>query len=78
MVQTISKHINNIHEFTKKLVSETEKAHHIEDTHKRALAFCHKVKPLFDVIRNASDDLEFMIEDDLWKLPKYRELLFIK
>jgi glutamine synthetase len=78
MVQTISKHINTIHEYTKKLVAETEKAHHIEDTHKRALAFCHKVKPLFDVIRNASDALEFMIEDDLWKLPKYRELLFIK
>ena len=78
MVQTISKHINTIHEYTKKLVLETEKAHHIEDTHKRALAFCHKVKPLFDVIRNASDALEFMIEDDLWKLPKYRELLFIK
>lgn len=78
MVQTISKHINTIHEYTKKLVAETEKAHHIVDTHKRALAFCHKVKPLFDVIRNASDALEFMIEDDLWKLPKYRELLFIK
>lgn len=78
MVQTISKHINTIHENVQKLVAETEKAHHIEDTHKRALACCHKVKPLFDVIRNASDALEFMIEDDLWKLPKYRELLFIK
>lgn len=78
MVQTISKHINTIHVYVQKLVTETEKAHHIEDTHKRALAFCHKVKPLFDVIRTASDALEFMIEDDLWKLPKYRELLFIK
>lgn len=78
MVQTISKHINTIHENVQKLVAETEKAHHIEDTHKRALACCHNVKPLFDVIRNASDALEFMIEDDLWKLPKYRELLFIK
>lgn len=78
MVQTISNHINTIHENVQKLVAETEKAHHIENTHKRALACCHKVKPLFDVIRNASDALEFMIEDDLWKLPKYRELLFIK
>ncbi len=78
MAQTISKHINTIHEYVQKLITETEKAHHIENTHKCALAFCHKVKPLFDPIRNASDALEFMIEDDLWKLPKYRELLFIK
>jgi glutamine synthetase len=59
-------------------VTETNKAHHVEDTHKRAVVFCHKVKPLFDTIRNASDSLEFMVEDDLWKLPKYRELLFMK
>ena len=78
MVQTISKHINTIHENVQKLVAETDKAHHVEDTHKRAVVFCHKVKPLFDVIRNASDSLEFMVEDDLWKLPKYRELLFVK
>jgi glutamine synthetase len=78
MTQTLSKHINTIYVNVQKLVVETDKAHHIEDTHKRALACCHKVKPLFDVIRNASDALEFMIEDDLWKLPKYRELLFIK
>jgi glutamine synthetase len=78
MVQTISKHINTIHENVQKLVTETNKAHHVEDTHKRAVVFCHKVKPLFDTIRNASDSLEFMVEDDLWKLPKYRELLFMK
>ena len=78
MVQTISKHIATISEYVQKLVTETDKAHHIEDTHKRAIAFCHKVKPLFDTIRTASDALEFMIEDDLWKLPKYRELLFVK
>ncbi len=78
MIQTISKHISTINEYAQKLVAETNKAHHIEDTHKRAVAFCHKVKPLFDIIRTASDALEFMIEDDLWKLPKYRELLFVK
>ncbi|MCU0423476.1 MAG: glutamine synthetase III [Bacteroidia bacterium] len=78
MIQTIAAHINSISSTVTKLLAETDKAHHIEDTHKRAVAFCHKVKPLFDVIRTASDALEFMIEDDLWKLPKYRELLFIK
>lgn len=78
MVQEMASHIKIINENVKKLLVETEKAHHIEDTHKRAVAFCHKVKPYFDVIRSSADNLEFMIEDDLWKLPKYRELLFVK
>lgn len=78
MIQEIATHVKTISDTVNKLVNETNKAHHIENTHKCAVAFCHKVKPLFDPIRQASDALEFMIEDDLWKLPKYRELLFVK
>ncbi len=78
MVQEMASHIKTINDNVKKLLVETEKAHHITDTHRRAVAFCHKVKPYFDVIRSSSDSLEFMVEDDLWKLPKYRELLFVK
>jgi len=77
-IEEISKYVKHIRESVEKLLAESEKAHHIADTHKRALAFCHKVKPLFDEIRKSSDALEFIIEDELWKLPKYRELLFIK
>ncbi|MES2690098.1 MAG: glutamine synthetase III [Bacteroidota bacterium] len=78
MILDIAANIKVISDNVKKLTAETGKAHHISDTHKAALAFCHKVKPLFDVIRTASDSLEYTIEDDLWKLPKYRELLFVK
>lgn len=77
-IEEISKYVKHIRESVEKLLAESDKAHHIADTHKRALAFCHKVKPLFDEIRKSSDALEFIIEDELWKLPKYRELLFIK
>ncbi|MFN9583533.1 MAG: hypothetical protein ACK566_12845 [Bacteroidota bacterium] len=77
-IEEISKYVKHIRESVEKLLAENDKAHHIADTHKRALAFCHKVKPLFDEIRRSSDALEFIIEDELWKLPKYRELLFIK
>lgn len=77
-IEEISKYVKHIRESVEKMIAEGEKAHHIENTHKRALAFCHKVKPLFDEIRKSSDALEFIIEDDLWKLPKYRELLFVK
>ncbi len=77
-IEEISKYVNHIRESVEKMIAESEKAHHIENTHKRALAFCHKVKPLFEEIRNSSDSLEFILEDELWKLPKYRELLFVK
>lgn len=77
-IQEVSKYVKHIRESVEKMIAESDQAHHIEDTHKRALAFCNKVKPLFDEIRSSSDALEFIIEDELWKLPKYRELLFIK
>jgi glutamine synthetase len=77
-IEEISKYVKHIRESVEKMIAENDKAHHIENTHKRAVAFCHKVKPLFDEIRKSSDALEFIIEDDLWKLPKYRELLFVK
>jgi glutamine synthetase len=77
-IEEISKYVKHIRESVEKMIAENEKAHHIENTHKRAVAFCHKVRPYFDKIRSSSDALEFIIEDDLWKLPKYRELLFVK
>ena len=61
-----------------KIIVETEKAHHAVNTHKAAVALCHKVKPLFDHVRSSSDALEFIVDDTLWQLPKYREMLFIK
>jgi len=77
-IEEISNYINHIRVCVDKMIIETEKSHHIGKTHQTALALCHKVKPLFDEIRNSSDALEFIVEDDLWKLPKYRELLFVK
>jgi len=77
-IEEISKYVKHIRECVEKMMAEMDKAHHINDTHKRALAMCHKVKPLFEQIRKSSDSLEFILEDDLWKLPKYRELLFVK
>jgi glutamine synthetase len=77
-IETISKHIKTISDNVDKIITETEKAHHATNTHKAAVALCHKVKPLFDNVRSSSDALEFMVDDTLWQLPKYREMLFIK
>ena len=48
------------------------------DYHEMAEAYCHKVKPYFEVIRKHVDDLEMIVDDEAWPLPKYRELLFTK
>lgn len=45
---------------------------------KQAEAYCNDVKPRFDKIRDASDALEMMVDDELWPMMKYRELLFTR
>lgn len=45
---------------------------------KQAEAYCNDVKPRFDKIREASDALEMMVDDELWPMTKYRELLFTR
>jgi glutamine synthetase len=78
LIKDLGAHIKNISIHVTKLLSELEKAHHLDSTHKSAVAFSSKIKPLFDPIRKSSDALEFLVDDELWKLPKYREMLFVK
>lgn len=78
IIKTISEKISIIKTSVDKLLAEKSKSHHIEDSHQRAEAFCNKVKPLFEGIRDAVDDLEMMVDDEIWPLTKYRELLFTK
>jgi len=47
------------------------------DVQKKALFYCHEVKPLCDPVRQAVDALEGVVEAELWPLPKYREMLFL-
>ena len=54
------------------------KGNGISDTKKQALLYCDKVKPIMDEIREISDKLEGIVDDELWPLPKYREMLFAK
>ncbi len=48
-----------------------------EDAKKKALAYCHKVKPCFETVRAAVDALEGIVPDGRWPMPKYREMLFL-
>ena len=59
------------------LQESLESADKTEDAEEKALAYCHKVKPHFDAIRNAIDGLEGLVPAKDWPLPKYREMLFL-
>jgi glutamine synthetase len=60
------------------MLQQRKLANKIEDAEKKALAYCDKVKSLFDEIRYHADKLELLVEDELWPLPKFRELLFTR
>jgi len=78
LIQDISGHIETINSGVTKMTNERKKANAIEDSVKRADVYCNKVKPLFDEIRYSCDKLELLIDDELWPLTKYREMLFTK
>lgn len=78
LIAEISKRIEAINSGVTKMTNERKKANSIDDTTKKAKIYCSKVKPLFDDIRYHCDKLELLIDDELWPLAKYRELLFTK
>jgi glutamine synthetase len=48
----------------------------IEDVAERAKMYSHEVKDMMEEVRKSADNLEMLIDDEMWPLPKYRELLF--
>ncbi len=78
LIKRISKHINVIEKDVDKMVEARKVANAMEDASDKAKAYCDEVKPFFDTIRYHADKLELIVEDKLWPLPKYRELLFLK
>jgi glutamine synthetase len=78
LIEEISGHIEGINSNVTEMIEQRKKANHIENIEKKADAYCNKVKPLFDKIRYNCDKLELLVDDELWPLTKYRELLFTK
>ena len=77
LIQKISNHIAEINSKIEDMIEERKKANKLEGQ-KNADAYCNKVKPYFDEIRYHCDKLELMVDDNLWPLTKYRELLFTR
>jgi glutamine synthetase len=75
-LKKISTHINSISLDVERLVEERKKANKIENIAERAKVYSHNVKDVMDEIRYSADKLEILVDDEMWPLPKYRELLF--
>ncbi len=78
IINKLAEHINFIKSNNDQMVEERKKANNIEDTHEKAVAYDEKVKSYFQPIRYHVDKLEQLVDDSLWPLPKFRELLFLK
>jgi len=75
-LKKISSHISNINEKVKLMIDERKKANMIKDIVEQAFAYSKEVKPYLEDIRTHIDKLELIVDDELWPLPKYREMLF--
>ncbi|MFM7701049.1 MAG: glutamine synthetase type III, partial [Bacteroidota bacterium] len=78
LAETIGQHIAAMVEQTEKMRLARKKANEIESTRTRAQVYCEQVKPYLESIRDHADRLEILVDNELWPLPKYRELLFLK
>mgnify|MGYP000082097693 CR=1 FL=1 len=77
LIMTISNHITEINALTLKMIAQRKKANQLSGL-KSAEYYCNEVKPFFDQIRYHCDKLETMVDDNIWPLTKYRELLFTR
>lgn len=78
LIKEISEHISGINAKVEQMIDERRKANELDTAEAMAEAYCNKVKPYFDTIRNHCDKLELLVDDEIWTLTKYRELLFTK
>ncbi|MBN2616603.1 MAG: glutamine synthetase III [Bacteroidales bacterium] len=77
-VKEISVHIQQIKVQVEAMIEARKKANNMDSNTAKARAYREEVMPFFEVIRMHVDKLELMVDDELWPLPKYRELLFMK
>lgn len=78
LIVTISDHISMIKKLVSEMIDQRRKANVIEDLYKKSLAYETNVKPYLEEIRDHIDKLELVVDNELWPLPKYRELLFTR
>ena len=78
LIEEIAERTERIEQLVEELTEARRLANRIPDIHQRAIAYHDTVCPHMASIRDEADHLEMIVEDGLWTLPKYRELLFIR
>ncbi|MFO7852254.1 MAG: glutamine synthetase III [Bacteroidales bacterium] len=78
VIISISDHISMIKRMVNEMIEARKKANIIEDVCKKAFAYEENVKPYLLEIRSHIDKLELTVDNEIWPLPKYRELLFTR
>lgn len=78
LIEKLSRHISIIKSQVDAMVAARKKANKIESEREKAIAYSETVLPYFSTIREGADELELIVDDELWPLPKYREMLFIR
>ena len=78
IIESISVHIEKINSDITQMIEARKRANKEEDVEARAFAYCDDVKPYFETIRYHCDKLELLVDDEIWPLTKYRELLFTR
>ncbi|MBQ9356158.1 MAG: glutamine synthetase type III, partial [Prevotella sp.] len=78
LIEEIAERTETIERLVEELTDARRVANRIADIHQRAIAYHDTVCPHMEAIRHEADKLEMIVEDGLWTLPKYRELLFIR
>ena len=78
VIITISDHISAIKRLVNEMIEERKKANIILGSYEKAIAYEKNVKQYLEEIRGHIDKLELIVDNEIWPLPKYRELLFTR
>ena len=78
IIESTSAHIAEINSKVNGMIEARKVANKLEDAEEKAMKYCDEIKPYFDEIRYHCDKLELLVDDELWPLPKYREMLFTR
>jgi glutamine synthetase len=78
LIQRISVHLNQMKHAADHMLMERKAANKLEHAEEKAVAYCDKVRIHFEEIRYHADKLELLIDDELWPMPKFREMLFTR
>ncbi|TCC99808.1 glutamine synthetase III family protein [Pedobacter psychroterrae] len=78
IIKKLSEHLGIVKTSIDAMLEERKKTNAIEDSREKAIGYDENVKSYFDTIRYHTDKLEQIVDDSVWPLPKFRELLFVK